>query len=372
LFFLHTQSQGIGADFSAAVNGITTESHESKARIASVGSAADVELGGVEQAKGSTSDRNEAKDMVEVPLTPMSKIWGILGARDTIFAVMGIFGSIIVGALSPAEAILTANIVNNFYTVDEDEMLEENLKWILPFAYAFATAALIGNTLIGFGLSRSGNRLGNSFRKLAFAEMLKRSIGWFDDPAHTVGELTTILGADAESTMRLTGWQMGYRVRVFSSIGTGVVISFVFSWEIGLTALACLPFIMLASVVQAFALRRKYATEVEGLTPPTILEQALRGITSVQAYNLEPKVSNDYDKALEPESKSKVKQGAMAGLVYGFTQGVIFLSFGIIFYVGTQLLVSQQINFLEFFAALLSVMFGAIGAVCLPTSHANS
>ncbi|KAG7348906.1 ABC transporter [Nitzschia inconspicua] len=197
---------------------------------------------------------------------------------------------------------------------------------------------------------------------MAFSAILKQSMGWFDDQDHTIGELKTILGADAESTMRLTGWQCGYRVRVFSSICTGIIISLIFSWKIGLTALACFPLIMVASVVQACLLRRKYVAESEGLTPPTILEQGLRGITSVQAYNLEPKVSDDYDDALGPESKSKIKQGAIAGLVYGFTQGVVFLSFGIVFYVGTHLLVEVQINFLQFFTALLSIMFGAIGA----------
>jgi ATP-binding cassette, subfamily B (MDR/TAP), member 1 len=344
------------------------------AKVGNRGDVADVEAG-VEHPKHPKDREMDAKkeemEIIEVPLSPLSKIWGVLGPRDHWFVALGILGSIIVGALSPCEAILTANIVNNFYTVDANEMLEENLKWIFPFAYAFATAALIGNAFIGIGLSRSGNRLGNNFRKLAFTAILKRSIGWFDDPDHTVGELTTILGADAESTMRLTGWQLGYRVRVLSSIGTGITISLVFSWQIGLTALACFPLIMLASIVQAFMLSRKYSAAVEGLTPPTILEQGLRSISSIQAYNLEPKVSNDYDVALEPESKSKVQQGAVTGLVYGFTQGVVFLSFGIIFYVGTQLLVGIQINFLQFFAALLSVMFGAIGAVCSITVESS-
>ncbi|KAG7348907.1 cysteine ABC transporter permease/ATP-binding protein CydC [Nitzschia inconspicua] len=79
---------------------------------------------GMEQAQGNAKDcRKSSLEMMEVSLAPMSKIWGILGARDTLFAAIGIFGSIIVGALSPAEAILTANIVNNFNTVDADDML---------------------------------------------------------------------------------------------------------------------------------------------------------------------------------------------------------------------------------------------------------
>lgn len=58
----------------------------------------------------------------------------------------------------------------------------------------------------------------------------------------------------------------------------------------------------------------------KGLSPATIMEQGLRGIASVQAYNLESKVGDDYEKALEPESSGKMKSGMIAGAVFGFSQ----------------------------------------------------
>jgi len=92
------------------------------------------------------------------------------------------------------------------------------------------------------------------------------------------------------------------------------------------------------------------------------MEQGLRGIASVQAYGLESKVGRDYDFALEPESKGKVKQGMVAGAVFGFTQFSVFVSFALVFYVGSQLLVKAKIDFVSFFTSVLAVMFGALGA----------
>jgi ATP-binding cassette subfamily B (MDR/TAP) protein 1 len=175
--------------------------------------------------------------------------------------------------------------------------------------------------------------------------------------------LTTILGADAEAVAALTGIEMGYRVRVLSSITTGVIVALVYSIQIGLIAIACVPMIMIAGVIQVICLRRKFMLETDDLSPPTILEQGLRGISSVQAYNLQAKVGDDYEKALEAESAGKVKRGAVAGLVFGVSQCAIFISFALVFYVGTDLLVDVEIGFLEFFTALLAVMFGAMGAV---------
>lgn len=55
-------------------------------------------------------DVDDKNDTEEVPMVSMSKIWKFLG-RDTIYAVIGIVGSGAVGALSPCESILTAQIV---------------------------------------------------------------------------------------------------------------------------------------------------------------------------------------------------------------------------------------------------------------------
>lgn len=127
-------------------------------------------------------------------------------------------------------------------------------------------------------------------------------------------------------------------------------------------SLACVPIIMSAGLVQVCCAKRQMRSKLDGPSPATIMEQGLRGIASVQAYNLEKKVGNDYDAALLPDVGDKVKSGMIAGFVFGFSQFAIFLSFAVIFYVGSNLLINMELYFADFFTALLSVMFGALGA----------
>ena len=221
---------------------------------------------------------------------------------------------------------------SNFYVVPVDEMLEVNLRIIYQFLY-FALGSFVANFMVGFGLSRSGSNLGKKLRKTAFSSMLERSMGWYDEAEHTTGELTTILSADVEAVESLTGLPLGFRLRVLSSIVTGVAVSLSFSLKIGLVAIACVPIIMMAGLVQVCCAKRNIRSRYSGPSPPTIMEQGLRGITSVQAYNLERKVGDDYETALLPASSDKVKSGVVAGFVFGFSQFAIFLSFAIIFYV---------------------------------------
>ncbi|KAL7540275.1 hypothetical protein ACHAWF_006635, partial [Thalassiosira exigua] len=303
---------------------------------------------------------DEGAEMTKVEAASMSSIWKHVG-WDSIYSLMGIIGSGVVGALSPCESILTARIVATFYVVDPNEMIKENRPYIANFLY-FAIAALLGNVMAGVGLARSGSRLGAKLRNLAFGSMLKRSMGWFDLPENTTGELTSILGADIEAVEGLTGLPLGYRVRVLTSVITGVAIALSYSVEIGLVAIACVPFIMIAGMLQVCCSRTQTVQTTDGPSPPTIMEQALRGIASVQAYNLENKVGDDYELALAPESAGKVKSGIIAGTVFGFSQMAVFVSFAVVFATGSHLLVNAQIDFVSFFTSVLAVMFGALGA----------
>jgi len=235
------------------------------------------------------------------------------------------------------------------------------MEYITKFLW-FALASLVVNCMVGYGLSRSGNNLGAKLRKLAFRSMLQRSMGWFDLSENTTGELTTILGADVEAVEGLVGLPLGYRVRVLTSVITGVAIALSYSIQIGLVAIACVPFIMGAGMLQVCCTRNKVVETTDGPSPPTIMEQGLRGISSVQAYNLEGKVGDDYERALEPESAGKVKSGIIAGTVFGFSQMAVFVSFAVVFYVGSELLVAVKIDFVSFFTSVLAVMFGALGA----------
>ncbi|KAL7435504.1 hypothetical protein ACHAXM_005193 [Skeletonema potamos] len=318
-----------------------------------------VEMG---SAEGATDEAEELDqdllDLKPVEVASMSSIWKYVG-WDGVYTTIGVIGSGIVGALSPCESILTAEIVTTFYIVDPEEMLTRNIKFISYF-YIFAIASWVGNVMVGFGLSRSGSNLGARLRSTSFRSMLQRSMGWFDE--NTVGELTTILGADIESLEGLVGLPLGFRVRVLSALITGVCVALAYSWQIGLVALACVPLIAVAGVLQVCCTKKKIESESSVLSPATILEQGLRGISSVQAYNLERKVSDDYDTALVPESEGKVREGLITGMVFGFSQMAVFVSFAIVFFFGSLLLVDGQILFVNFFTAVLAVMFGALGA----------
>lgn len=304
-------------------------------------------------------DEEESPSEVEEKDLALSRLW-YLNKPEWGYIFMGVIGAIIVGALSPSEGIFTARIVENYYTVDASELRAVNFKWTMGFVF-LAFASLIFNLFLGCGFSVSGYRLTRRMRAFAFESILRHSMGWFDSPDHSTGELTTRLEEDCGAVAKVTGWALGYKVRVIATLTAGVVIALAFSWQIGIVAILCVPVIMAATFVQTKCAKPR-AIETEGLSPATILESGLRGISSVHAYNLQAKFCQDYSTALKPYSKGKTREGMIAGAVFGLSQCAIFMSFSLLFFVGSKLLIDGKIGFAQFFTAILAVMFGALGA----------
>ena len=179
---------------------------------------------------------------------------------------------------------------------------------------------------MGCGFSVAGFRLTRRLLVLCFDKIMRHSIGWFDFPEHSTGELTERLEADAEAVNNVTGWNLGQQIQVFSSLACGIIISLSFSWQIGLIAIGCVPLIMGAAFVQAKCTKRR-VIEQDGVSSATILERGLDNIALVQAYDLQEDVSDQYSKSLAPVAKDKVRQGVISGAVFGFSQFAIFCTF---------------------------------------------
>ena len=88
--------------------------------------------------------------------------------------------------------------------------------------------SLHGNVAMGIGFSACGSRLTRKTRVLSFEAIGIRTISWFDYPEHSTGELTSRLETDAEAVSKVTGWALGYRIRVFASLTSGVSLFYIY------------------------------------------------------------------------------------------------------------------------------------------------
>ncbi|CAM9430112.1 unnamed protein product, partial [Ascophyllum nodosum] len=318
---------------------------------------------GGEGNEGSTSDKKKHDENEEnYSLPPSSRMWA-LNKPEIGYLVMGIIGAILAGSLFPIEGVLIANMQSNLYGTDADKIREMGEKWSLGFV-ALAIAAVVGHTSMSYGFSVAGERLTRRLREIAFKAILRHDVGWFDKDENSVGILTTNLEEDSAKVKFATGTNVAHKTQLTVTLLLGVLIGLITAWQIGLLAMALIPLMGAAAVVQMQMMNGTYE-KTEGLDggaeAGVILGGALNGIATVTAFNMQRSTAEQYNKAIAESIKSRKQRGYMTALGFAYGQGMMFWVYATIFYVGAILVEDGSITFLEFFQAFFAVMLGALG-----------
>jgi ABC-type multidrug transport system fused ATPase/permease subunit len=105
--------------------------------------------------------------------------------------------------------------------------------------------------LQGFLFACSGESLTKRLRAKTFHAILRQEIAYFDDPKNNTGALCTRLATEASAVQGATGVRIGTTLQNLGSLGTGIILSFVFSWQLTLLILAFVPLMVAGGFLQS-------------------------------------------------------------------------------------------------------------------------
>ncbi|CAF3666783.1 unnamed protein product [Adineta steineri] len=118
---------------------------------------------------------------------------------------------------------------------------------ILP-AMGIVNSKILSNFL----LACSGEALTKRIRLKVFQTILRQEIAYFDAPENNTGALCTRLSTKASAVQGATGIRLGILCQSFAGMGTGVILSFIFSWQLTLLLLSFMPFIVIGGFAQSY------------------------------------------------------------------------------------------------------------------------
>jgi ABC-type multidrug transport system fused ATPase/permease subunit len=97
----------------------------------------------------------------------------------------------------------------------------------------------------------SGEALTQRLRSKAFHAILRQDIAYFDHQKNNTGALCTRLATEASAVQGATGIRIGTIMQNIAALGTGIVLSFVFAWQLTLLILAFVPFMIAGGFLQS-------------------------------------------------------------------------------------------------------------------------
>uniref|UniRef100_A0A8C5AE39 ATP-binding cassette, sub-family B (MDR/TAP), member 4 n=1 Tax=Gadus morhua TaxID=8049 RepID=A0A8C5AE39_GADMO len=234
------------------------------------------------------------------------------------YIVVGLICATINGAIQPLFAILFSKIVAVFSEPNKDVVREKSALFSILFA-VIGVVSFFTLFLQGYCFGKAGEILTMKLRLRAFTAMMRQDLGWYDDPKNSVGSLTTRLATDAAQVQGATGLRMATLVQNVANLGTSLIISFVYGWEMTLLLLSIVPIMALAGAVQLKMLGG-HATKDK---------KELEKAGKVWALNANLNVS------LHSNSKKKAH---IYGFTFSFSQAMIYFAYAGCFRFGAWLI----------------------------------
>jgi ABC-type multidrug transport system fused ATPase/permease subunit len=290
-------------------------------------------------------------------------LWSKWGSR------LAIIPSVILGCTPMTMFIIFAQVINalgewmNDRTID---VLTEIRNYSLLF---FGLSIMFGvcNFLNSCCWIRIGSQFTTEIRSNMFEHMMQTEVSFFDTTP--IGTILTLLSEDAETVQDNFGSIKGFQLMQLGQFLAGIVTIYVFSWKIGLTATAYIPFVLL--MIAAFSrlidrhVIRKFQYVAKSMT---IAEETLSAVRTVRGFNRERMETARFMKETRSAEGQELWIGAQVTTMFWIIMVSLWiLIIGAMFW-GGKMVLNGELPPGDLFSIFGFLLFGNFALIALQTS----
>ncbi|VAH39838.1 unnamed protein product [Triticum turgidum subsp. durum] len=211
-----------------------------------------------------------------------------------------------------------------------------------------------------FGIA--GGKLIERIRALSFQSIVHQEVAWFDDPRNSSGALGARLSIDALNVRRLVGDNLSLIVQIISTLVTGVFIAMIADWKLSLILICVIPLVGLQSYAHVkflggFSQDAKMMHE----DASQVATDAVISIRTIASFCSRKRITRIYDYKCEESMNQGFKTGVVGGIGFGFSYLMLYLTYGLCFYVGGQFVRQGKSKFGDIFEVFFALVLATMG-----------
>lgn len=198
--------------------------------------------------------------------------------------------------------------------------------------------------------SIAGENLTSRMRKDAFSAMLQQEMGWYDKVENNTGALCARLSGDCAKVQGATGARVGTVMQGVAGIVIAVVLGLVYNWQLGLVCSLFLPVTILAVILeQRMILGADSIERVAFEKSAKLAVEAITNIRTVAGLRCEERYIKMYTDLLAVPFEKNKTRSHLRGIIFGFSQGSQYISWGLTLWFGGYLVDIGKADFTEVF-----------------------
>merc|ERR1711915_223412 len=243
---------------------------------------------------------------------------------------------------------------------DMQDLSFKTLYWLV----GLIACTMAGNIIMFQGFGTATERINKRVRDKTFEALIRQEVAWYD--VRSVGEITSQLSDDAALIHSFSGEPIRTAVMSLSSVGAGLIVSFVFLWEFAFVALGILPFMAFGEYMQTAQLMGEDEGDTEKTASESsegsIVVETLVNIRIVDSLCMETNRIAKYMHALDLKArKYTLRRNTIAGSGQGMGSFFQMWGYALMFYFGSWLLLNRDYEIRDYFVSLFGLMLSLTG-----------
>ena len=281
--------------------------------------------------------------------------------NEKIYTLIGLLASLAGGCVLPFLAILIAQMIDILAFPDSDDF-RKRANLMTGYFVIVAAVSFMANAVSLSCFVHVSETLTRKIRIDVFTKYLKMPMSWYDRPENSPGALVSKLSTDATKINMLTSSIFGIYLSALSSFITGVIISFLASWQLALIGLAVSPVTIISG-----KLRAKFNEAFSNISDEAYKEsvafvaEAVNNMRTVASFGKEDKLLENYSRKLDAPKKASIRNGHLSGLAFGLAESTTFFVYALLFYIGAIFMRDIDLQFGDLFQSIMGILFASIG-----------
>ncbi|CAE7810872.1 ABCB1, partial [Symbiodinium necroappetens] len=306
------------------------------------------------------AEANREKEISKNYKVPMRRLLSY-NRPEWPFFIPAILGAMVDGSAMPVCTIALVGSMSGFFKPDKEEMRADLELMALTFVI-IGVSAFIGSTVSHGCFSILGEAMTQRLRVAILTGMFRQEVGFHDDPANTPGMLSKALELWAFRVTTLCK-SVQAKAAAMSSLLVGLVIAFVYCWEMSLVMLGSIPIMIAAQAIQMLVLLGASKNENENITNANqIVVDSVMNARTVQALGVEKGLVGMYVSWVEKSLVGMWRRNILAGLGFGISNGIMFFIMAGGFYIASILIKEGVADFEGVMMAFMGIFYAGMGA----------